>query len=148
MKYPCNAEALAKYVVTKSEEDGDPITNLQLQKIMYFLQSVYCCSTKGSLLFPDEFQAWPYGPVLPNVYEQFADYGGRLIHEKFNQLPTLPTDIKDFVDEGIETLREKTPWDLAKTSHAPTSPYGQIWRDGEGFKQTIPNELIIEAATK
>ena len=147
MNYKCDALPLAQYTVTKCEAEGEPISNLQLQKIMYFLQSVYCWSTKGRLLFSDEFEAWPYGPVLPDVYEQFSDYGGRLIHEKFDQSSTLPNEIKAFIDEGIEVLRKKSPWDLVKTSHAPNSPWAQTWKDGAGFKKTIPNSLIITAAT-
>lgn len=147
MNYECNALPLAQYTVTKCEAEGEPISNLQLQKIMYFLQSVYCRSTHGNLLFPDEFYAWPYGPVLPNVYEKFSNYGGRLIHDKFDQPLLMSTGTKTFIDEGIEILRKKSPWDLVRTSHAPNSPWDQIWRGGIGFKEKIPNKLIIDAAT-
>ena len=146
MSYECDALSLAKYTVTKCESENEPISNLQLQKIMYFLQSVYCRSTNGNLLFPDEFEAWPYGPVLPSVYEQFSNYGGRLIHEEFDHALLLTAGTKTFVDEGITALRKKSPWDLVKTSHAPGSPWDQIWKGGIGFKETIPNDLIIKAA--
>lgn len=55
--YECDAMSLAKYTVTKCEKDNQPISNLQLQKMMYFLQSVYCRSTGGDLLFADQFEA-------------------------------------------------------------------------------------------
>lgn len=146
MNYECNAMPLAQYTVTKCEAEAEPISNLQLQKIMYFLQSVYCRSMHGKLLFPEEFEAWPYGPVLPEVYEQFSNYGGRLIHERFENPVILSIGTKTFIDEGIEVLRTKSPWDLVRTSHAPGSPWDQIWKGGLGFKETIPNELIISAA--
>ena len=146
MNYECNALPLAQYTVTKCEVEGEPISNLQLQKIMYFLQSVYCRSTHGKLLFPEEFEAWPYGPVLPDVYEQFSNYGGRLIHEHYQVSLNLSPWVKRFIDEGIEVLRKKSPWDLVKTSHAPGSPWEHIWSNGSGFKETIPNELIIKEA--
>lgn len=98
------------------------------------------------LLFPEEFEAWPYGPVLPDVYELFSDYGGRLIHEKFDNPAILSIGIKTFIDEGIEGLRKKSPWGLVRTSHAPGSPWDQIWKGGIGFKEAIPNKLIIDAA--
>ena len=148
MSGKCNAMSLACYVVSKCENDGVPISNLQLQKIMYFLQSVYCRSTDGNLLFDDCFEAWPYGPVLPRVYKRFSKYGGRLIHETFDAWECSPLWAKKFVDEGIEVLRRKSPWDLVRTSHAPGSPWAQVWKEGAGFKQRIPNELIIQAATK
>lgn len=147
MNYECTAMSLSQYVVTKCESDTKPISNLQLQKIMYFLQSVYCRSTKGKLLFSDQFEAWPYGPVLPKVYEEFSSYGGRLIHKKIDTAISFSPGVQTFIDDGIEVLREQSPWDLVKTSHAPGSPWSQIWNGGIGFKQPIPNELIIQAAT-
>ena len=146
MEYPCNAVFLSHYTVDKCEKDGKPISNLQLQKMMYFLQSVYCRATKGNLLFKDPFEAWPYGPVLPEVYSEFSKYGGRLIHEQYNDNLWLPFSVEKFINEGISILREKTPWDLVKTSHAPGSPWDIVWNGGLGFKKEIPNELIINAA--
>ena len=65
MKFCCDVMRLAKYIVQKCYQDGHPISNLQLQKILYFLQIMYGRSTEGKeLLFQDDFEAWPYGPVF------------------------------------------------------------------------------------
>lgn len=146
MNYVCDAMSLAKYTVTKCEKDNHPISNLQLQKILYFLQSVYCRNTKGDLLFVDNFEAWPYGPVVPNVYEAFSEHGGQLIHKVFEDVPSFNYGVKSFIDDGIRVLRAKSPWDLVSTTHAPGSPWDQTWQDGVGFKKAISNDLIISAA--
>ena len=41
-QYVCTASQLAHYVVDKCTKDGKPVSNLQLQKILYFIQAVYC----------------------------------------------------------------------------------------------------------
>lgn len=153
--YLYTATELSRYVVGKCARDEKPVSNLQLQKMLYFLQSVYCRATKGSLLFPDEFEAWPYGPVIASVYKEFSKYGGDVIDE-YREIKTLDfgnaTDsgnaAKNFLDAGIEELREKSPWELVRTSHAPNSPWAKVYKGGDGYKDTIPNSLIIEAATK
>lgn len=141
-EYVCTASQLAHYVVDKCTEDREPVSNLQLQKIMYFLQSVYCEAT-SDLLFADEFEAWPYGPVLSDVYREFSSYGGGLICRNYDDFNSCPFgDRKVFIDEGIKVLRRMSPWDLVKTSHADGSPWSVVWNDGVGYKDTIPNSLI------
>lgn len=147
--YLCTAETLSRYVVGKCARDGEFISNLQLQKILYFLQSVYCRATKGSLLFREEFEAWPYGPVIDSVYREFSKFGGDVIDDcRDIDTPGFGGAAKVFVDSGIDNLRKKSPWDLVRTSHAPGSPWDQIYKGGEGYKCSIPNRLIIEAALR
>lgn len=143
--YPFTSVSLAHYVVNKCTLDDYPVSNLQLQKILYFLQSVYCM-LKGKLLFAEEFEAWPYGPVLPAIYREYSSFGGRFILMKYGDTEINDSSLKAFIDGGIEVLRSKYPWDLVKTSHAPNSPWAQIYRDGAGYKATIPNELLLEAS--
>lgn len=145
----CTALELSRYVVGKCARDERPVSNLQLQKILYFLQSVYCKATGGSLLFGDEFEAWPYGPVVKAVYDEFSRFGGYVIDDCRGILsPGFEGEQRRFVDSGIEQLRSKAPWDLVRISHAPGSPWDRVFEGGAGYKRTIPNELIIEAATK
>lgn len=147
--YLCTATGLSRYVVGKCSRDEKPVSNLQLQKILYFLQSVYCRASKGKLLFADEFEAWPYGPVISRVYREFSKFGGDTIDDYRNVCdPGFVGGVKDFIDAGIEDLREMSPWHLVRTSHAPGSPWDKVYQDGIGYKKCIPNSLIIEASIK
>lgn len=145
----CTAADLSRYVVGKCALDEEPVSNLQLQKILYFLQLVYCRTTGGKLLFNDQFEAWPYGPVIRSVYVDFSVYGGDAIEGYHGfEIPGIPDGVKLFIDAGIKKLRALSPWDLVRTSHAPGSPWAQVYRDGAGYKHTIPNSLIVDAAMK
>ena len=55
-----------------------PVSNLKLQKVLYFVQGYYLQMT-GHAFFSDEIEAWPYGPVVPDVYEQFQQFGANFI---------------------------------------------------------------------
>ena len=48
-----------------------PITNLKLQKLLYFVQGEYS-RVKGTRLIADDFYAWQLGPVVPNVYAEYS----------------------------------------------------------------------------
>lgn len=139
----CDAMDIARYAVARRYEHGRPISNLQLQKILYFLQFVYAGKT-GSLLFPDQFEAWPYGPVVRDVYVEFSNCGGFPIKQNFDI--TVDSTIGPFLDAGIDTLAEKSPWDLVRISHAEGSPWDIVFNKEGRHKGIISNELILKCA--
>ena len=138
-----SAMDIAKYAVNKRYKMGKPISNLQLQKILYFLQIVFARNT-GTLVFSDEFEAWPYGPVIRDVYVEFSDCGGFPIRQEF------PIEVKDslhsFLDAGIDLLAAKSPWELVRISHAVGSPWDIVYNHDGRHKGVISNELIMESA--
>lgn len=72
--------ASQKYVGDNSEREG--ITNLKLQKILYFAQAYYLAKVKKPL-FSEDIEAWEYGPVVPKIYRRYKKHGSNpLIAEK------------------------------------------------------------------
>ena len=56
------------------QNQGDLMTNLRLQKLLYFAQGWYL-ARYGKPLFSDEIEAWTYGPVVPEVYQTYKPNG-------------------------------------------------------------------------
>ena len=54
--------------------DDDSVTNLKIQKLLYFAQG-YALSKLGRPLFPDAIEAWEMGPVVPSVYNALKSNG-------------------------------------------------------------------------
>jgi len=67
---------VARYVINYCNEAKQEITNLRLQKILYFVQACFLVS-KGlnNPCFEEEIEAWSFGPVIPEVYSEFKTYG-------------------------------------------------------------------------
>lgn len=55
-------------------ERGDVVTNLKLQKLLYYVQG-YHLAFFGTPLFDEKLEAWMYGPVVPEVYRNFRENG-------------------------------------------------------------------------
>ena len=68
------AKSVANYVIAYGMKIGHPVNNLQLQKILYYIQ-VHFLKKKGIPFFKDEIEAWQFGPVIPTVYYQYAAFG-------------------------------------------------------------------------
>lgn len=129
---------IAKYVITKCTNDNCPISNLQLQKILYNLQKGYL--QKKEKLFLDVIEAWQWGPVVPNVYRVYCVYGSMKIDEIYDI--DLPESVKRIIDPIIVQKRNINPWLLVDETHKKNGAWDRIYRNGAGNKEVIPCELI------
>ena len=128
---------VAKYIIDKCYREGKTVTNLHLQKILYFVQGEYYKKTK-KFLIDDNFLAWKYGPVLKDVYEEYSWYYSSRIYESHSI--DIPQEVKDIIDPVIEEKRNKTAGALVNETHKPGGAWDQCY---DGNKRTIiPRELI------
>ena len=68
----------ANNMIRRAKEQDLKITNLKLQKLLYFLYTRYLFDTKTPL-FSNRFEAWQYGPVLTEIYDIFKIEGANPI---------------------------------------------------------------------
>ena len=54
-------------------EAGEVISNLKMQKLLYYAQGHFS-ALYDEPLFEERIEAWRYGPVVKNVYDRFAKY--------------------------------------------------------------------------
>ena len=131
---------IAKHVVNYCIQSNHPISNLKLQKVLYYVWIDYYCNTKHEL-FWDDICAWQLGPVIPDVYYEFCAYAGRPITRKYNN------DIITKEDQGrINEILDKYLFVAASTlverSHQKGKPWDLVYQNGNGLRSIIPFDLI------
>ena len=109
---------IADWFIRFAHELSDPITNLRLQKLMYYAQAWYL-ALNGERLIPDAFEAWVHGPVLPSVWERFSGYGWNPISEEVPE-HRLPEEVENHLREIMEAYGGFTTWDMERLTHAET----------------------------
>lgn len=130
---------LANYIVDKCIKDDVPITNLQLQRILYFVQKDFL--KRGSRAFSDDIEAWEFGPVVPNVYFYFCGFGAMPISISRDSVPNLTSD-KNIIDNIVEAKRDLDSWVTAKETNKITGAWSKVFNDGKGSQHIIPIDLI------
>lgn len=130
---------LANYIVDKCIKDNAPITNPQLQRILYFVQKEFL--KRGSQAFSDYIEAWEFGPVVPNVYYYFCGFGAMPISISRGTVPNLSTD-KNIIDNIVENKRSLTPWEAAKETHKITGAWSKVYNNGKGSQRIIPVDFL------
>ena len=119
---------IANYFLCKAqeatEEDQELISNLKLQKLVYYAQGLYM-AVYGKPLFSDRIEAWTYGPVVPELYHHYKKNGskGILADKTFNH-SMINEKTKKFLDEIYEVFGQFSAFRLMNLAHSD-----QCWID-------------------
>lgn len=152
-----SALQVANYLVGRSLA-GELLTNMALQKILYFAEGRYLAS-QDRLLFDSRIEAWDYGPVVPDVYHEFKRYGSHPITERASTLdmsggvqswtftiPDLPHDVttrqdRAFLDQIWSDYGTRSAVALMRESHRPGGPWDQVYSRGHRHTEIPPETL-------
>lgn len=69
-----NVIDISKYIIKYCMKKKYNITNLRLQKVLYYVQG-YFYRSYDQMAFSQEIVAWTYGPVVPESYYNFCSFG-------------------------------------------------------------------------
>ena len=112
---------VAKYIIQYCKIQGYYISNLKLQKILYFVQAEFLVVSNRAC-FREEIEAWDFGPVVPEVYHEYKCFGSsRIIDNSFDYTNITKNDrtlIEGIVDECskysasqlVELTHKQRPW--------------------------------------
>jgi len=148
---------LANYIIAKSNEFKKPISNLQLQKILYFINLVYLKRTKKFLINNNEsFKAWRHGTVNENVYREYAVYGGDkiptpkdvpiLTNEEDGDGVKITSDLAEIIDKKIIKFASLDPWLLVYFNHQEHGAWFRTFKEEGNEWGEINRELIKREA--
>lgn len=127
-----SVEAVANCVLAAAREKGIEVTNLKLQKLVYFVQG-FALATLEHPLFHEEIQAWTYGPVIPALYHRLKHYGAGVVNGALQAEDSLEADpqARGVVDMVMEKLGRLTATHLVRLSHMENSPWAAAWLRGK-----------------
>ncbi|GAA0731770.1 Panacea domain-containing protein [Clostridium oceanicum] len=127
---------IAQYVINYSIDRGKPISNLKLQKVLYYIQAAFLVN-RNNPCFKEDIQNWRHGPVVPEVYKRYKIYSNREINEKqtghselaLDEDSNLYTKIVEFREDKIcekdkilikkvvDSYLDVEPWEMVKKTH-------------------------------
>jgi uncharacterized phage-associated protein len=134
-----------------------PTTNLELQKILYFVHGVHLTRTRTPLV-SGYFEAWTHGPVHTAVYSAFKQFGAQPITsfarkkdlrtgEVIEVRPPTARVVRRLTRQTIDALDDLTAGQLVAMSHAKNGPWDHVFGRTKNERMLglrISNELILE----
>lgn len=115
------AQDIAEWFLNKNRtqmnfEDSEYITNLKLQKLLYYAQG-YFLAKKGTPLFDEEFLAWEHGPVIRKIYDEYKKNGScGIVYDKDFDVE-LDEETERILEEVYEEYGQYTAWKLRNMTH-------------------------------
>lgn len=142
---------VADYFIWKEqdEEASEGITNLKLQKLVYYAQGFYL-AIHHKPLFHEPIVAWQHGPVVPDLYHRFKQNGAGPIEPSPDYDPSsLSRESVELMDEVYEVYGQFSGWRLRNMTHQEPT-WRRAWEKTAGGESgVIPhNELQAYFATK
>ncbi len=148
---------VCRHIINYSNEKKYEISNLKLQKLLYFAQGCFLID-KDKPCFNEKIEAWDFGPVVPEAYHEYKVYGATNIppithvfkFDKDNLFKSGYVEYKDNIitdedkaelNEVVDSLSKLSAIDLVEYTHSQ-----KPWKDAyiPGCNIEISNSAIKE----
>ena len=106
------------YVIDYSNQKDYGISNLKLQKILYFIQAYFLISNPSRCCFEDRIEAWDFGPVVPIAYRKYKHFGSSDIPDAVSDNNVIAADDKELIKSVIDKFADYTATDLVSLTHS------------------------------
>lgn len=132
-----DARALANFVLDRADVLRVGISNMHINKIVYFAHGWFL-ALRGQKLVDQPFEAWEYGPVVQDLYHRFKRFGKDSITERATVLDKatgeyVPARCEVAVDDlglltqVVDFYARIPPSKLSDMSHESGGPWDQVW---------------------
>lgn len=135
------AEDVAKFFIQYYDDNDVLITNLMLNKLLYFAQGHHLAEY-GKPLFGETIEAWKYGPVVPSVYRKYKPYGKGPIHNdgRFDCRNLFSDDAMSLLLDVAEYYMDYSSSKLVALTHEQGSPWDKAFSGHEDERHLAIDE--------
>jgi uncharacterized phage-associated protein len=136
---PYKAIDIAKYILFMAYENGDLVTNLKLQKLLYYAQAWYMVHHDGKKLFEDEIEAWRFGPVIRDIYDLYKEFSANPIVEQVDKKYAvyLKQEDREFMNEFLGEFMDYSASSLVNMIH-----HERPWQEAFDKDDPMPSSVI------
>ncbi|MEO5374892.1 MAG: DUF4065 domain-containing protein [Alphaproteobacteria bacterium] len=138
-----SVDSVADYLLMKIDpEAGDSITNMKLQKLLYYCQGWHLAAY-GVPLFNASIEAWEHGPVVRGVWGRFSRHGPQSIppdEARPDRAMAIPEPMRRLIDDVWDRYGEMHAYRLRDMTHEE-APWREVYRE-DCRDAVIPDEAM------
>src|SRR5688572_13625678 len=94
---PYDARQVANHMLDRADQNGIVVTNLAINKLVYFAHGIYLADFSKSLI-KNSFEAWQFGPVVQVLYDAFKTFGNAPITSRARRFNPAENTFVEFPD--------------------------------------------------
>jgi uncharacterized phage-associated protein len=146
-----NAQDIATKLLKLSIETGEALTNIKLQKLLYYCYAWFLVKTKNSKeLFSNSIEAWKYGPVVPEIYHFYKSFGSdslRIEEDKVDlsfekRKVEFSKEEEEIISDVFFTYASKSAMELVHLTHRE-APWIQAYSGSKTKKDVMNRDRIF-----
>lgn len=148
MKTMATVQQVTNFLLNLRDNDMESgkyysLSNLKMQKLLYFCHGIFSAANQGNALIVDEnFEAWRYGPVIPSAYFRFNMYGQNDIPKtETGNFTGLQSNEINVIQNVWNNLKHRSAFELVEASHVPDGPWHDVYYGNNG--NVIAHEQIL-----
>lgn len=135
-----SARTISNAILKIAHESDQQLTNMQLQKLVYFAHGWYL-AWKNEPLISDSVKAWNFGPVIPPLYNRLKKYGNDVVTEPISGEVQLDDEkVNDFLKKVYERYRSLNGAQMSYLTHKEGTPWAETWSKDQF--SVIPQDVI------
>ena len=130
MPYP--ARIIAEWFLERAKRDGEFLTQMKLQKLVYIAHG-WCLALLNQPLLEDDVEAWKWGPVIRSIYREFAIYGpDPIVWESPRSVAAkLDRTVLDVLERVWQVYKRYTASELSSMTHQANTPWSEAYRQAD-----------------
>lgn len=142
------ANLVAEYLIhlknlDKTVGEDFSLSNLKLQKILYYCQGAHYIWDNEQLITDNVFEAWDYGPVIRSVYHKYKKFGQNDIYidtfSDISKFQKLDRNIQETIEAVWNQLKPLSAYELVEKTHQEAP-----WRNSMLNNQLFIDEISIK----
>ena len=119
------------------------LTGKRLQKLLYLCQLFWYIDHDESKMITEDFQAWPNGPVIPQIYNHFSVYqDGDMCPLLHLSNSTLSEEEASLINKVVDNTIDIPTEAIIDYTHLPNGPWAQVYSGNQGLYNTISKDSI------
>lgn len=135
-----NAQNLWRY---KKGQPRIALNGKRLQKLLYLCQLFWYIDHDESQMITEDFQAWPNGPVIPQVYDYFSVYqDGDMCPLRNVSTYILSQEESTLINKVVDSTIDIPTESIIDYTHIQGGPWDLVYKCGQGVYNTIPKDSI------
>lgn len=151
-----DVRAIANFVLDLAASRGELLSNMQINKVVYFLHADYLAKF-GRPLVSAKIEAWEHGPVFREIYQAFKGFGDRPVESRATKIDVeTGTYVKatanvdpvtaHFLDDVSSKYTCLTASAIRALSHISGGPWDRVWNHESHSHATmrISDESILD----
>ena len=131
-----SVDQVADTLIDLARKEGISISNLKLQKLMYYAQA-WNLVFRGQPLFREEFEAWIHGPVIPQLFRRFKENRWEPITSEVS--PVNDKELREHLTKILKAYGRCAASQLEELTHIE-----EPWREARGNTPAdVPSHNVI-----